>query len=54
MRYYRRRDSYVGGVCGGLEDATGIPAIVWRILFLFVVPCAFCVYLAVWAFTEER
>jgi len=54
MRYFRRRNSYIAGVCGGLEDSTGIPAIAWRLIFLFVMPCAFWVYLAVWAFSEER
>jgi phage shock protein PspC (stress-responsive transcriptional regulator) len=54
MRFYRRNDSYVGGVCGGLEDFTGIPAIVWRLAFLFVIPCAFWIYLAIWCFTESK
>jgi phage shock protein PspC (stress-responsive transcriptional regulator) len=54
MGFRRRRNSYVAGVCGGLEDYTGFPAILWRLLFIFIVPYAFWVYLAFWAFTEEQ
>ena len=54
MRFLRRRNSYVAGVCGGLEDMTGIAAVLWRILFIFIVPYAFWVYLALWMFSEER
>lgn len=53
MKFYRRRNSYVGGVCGGLEDFTGIPAIFFRLLALFI-PSGFGVYLIIWFFTEEN
>jgi phage shock protein PspC (stress-responsive transcriptional regulator) len=53
MEYKRRRNSYIAGVCGGLEDSTGIAAIVWRIGFIFI-PSAFWIYLIMWAFTEEQ
>jgi phage shock protein PspC (stress-responsive transcriptional regulator) len=53
MIYKRRRNSYIAGVCGGLEDSTNIPAILWRIGFIFI-PSALWIYLIMWAFTEEQ
>jgi len=53
MEYKRRRNSYIGGVCGGLEDSTKIPAILWRILFLSISP-GLIIYLLMWIFTEEK
>jgi phage shock protein PspC (stress-responsive transcriptional regulator) len=53
MEYKRRRKSYIAGVCGGLEDSTGIAAIAWRIGFIFI-PSAIWIYLIMWAFTEEK
>jgi len=43
-----RRNGYIGGVCGGLGDWSGIPSILWRIAFLFFVPAAFWIYLGLW------
>lgn len=54
MSFLRRKNSYVAGVCGGLEDATGIAAILWRILFIFILPYAFWIYVGIWCFTKER
>jgi hypothetical protein len=53
MQFKRRKNSYIGGVCGGLEDSTKIPAVLWRIGFIFI-PSAIWIYLAVWAFTKEQ
>lgn len=53
MAFKRRRNSYIGGVCGGLEDSTTIPAIVWRLGFIFV-PSGFWIYVIMWAFTEKQ
>jgi phage shock protein PspC (stress-responsive transcriptional regulator) len=46
----RLGDGYIGGVCAGLADWSGIPAILWRIAFLFVFPYAFWIYLILWVF----
>lgn len=53
-KFYREsRNTYVGGVCGGLGNYTGIDPIVWRLAFLFI-PSAFWIYIAMWAFTENK
>ncbi len=44
---------YLGGVAEGLGKWSGIPAIIWRVLFLFVAPMHI-VYLVMWAFLEEE
>ena len=38
LREFRRslRDKWIGGVCGGLDDITSIPAWSWRILFVLL------------------
>jgi phage shock protein PspC (stress-responsive transcriptional regulator) len=46
----RLGDGYIGGVCAGLAEWSGIPAILWRIAFLFVFPYAFWIYLILWVF----
>jgi phage shock protein PspC (stress-responsive transcriptional regulator) len=53
MQFKRRKNSYIGGVCGGLEDSTKIPAVLWRIGFIFI-PSAIWIYLTLWAFTKEQ
>ena len=53
MIYKRRKKSYIGGVCGGLEDSTKIPAIAWRLGFIFI-PSAIWIYFIMWIFTEEQ
>jgi phage shock protein PspC (stress-responsive transcriptional regulator) len=52
-KFYRSNEKYVGGVCGGLGNYTGIDPIVWRLAFLFI-PSAFWIYIAMWAFTENK
>jgi phage shock protein PspC (stress-responsive transcriptional regulator) len=34
-----RTDQWLGGVCGGLAPATGLPAWLWRLIFLALVVC---------------
>jgi phage shock protein PspC (stress-responsive transcriptional regulator) len=48
-----RGKGYIGGVCAGLGEWSGIPSILWRILFLFVAG-SFWAYLLIWIFTEEK
>ena len=45
-------DRWVGGVCGGLANSTGMESWVWRIVFT-VMMCmgfGFLAYLALWIF----
>ena len=49
-----RSGGYIGGVCEGLGDYTGVDPIIWRILALFVVPGAFWIYLLLWIFTKKE
>ena len=40
MRWRRSRaDRWLGGVCGGLAPATGLPAWLWRLTFLLLALC---------------
>lgn len=47
------RDGYVGGVCAGLGDWSGIQSIIWRIGFLFI-PHALIVYIILWIFVKRK
>tara|TARA_B100000768_G_scaffold163550_1_gene164897 strand:+ start:871 stop:1056 length:186 start_codon:yes stop_codon:yes gene_type:complete len=49
-----RGNGYIGGVCQGLGEWSGIPSILWRIAFLFVIPAAFCIYIALWIFIKKN
>ena len=47
------RDKWIGGVCGGLGEATNMPSWAWRILFLLTVllnGLGVLVYLLMWIF----
>ena len=35
-----RTDRWLGGVCGGLAPATGLPSWLWRLIFVVLVACA--------------
>lgn len=49
-----RGDGYIGGVCEGLGDWSGLPPILWRIAFLFVFPYAFWIYIILWIFLSKN
>ena len=34
-----RSDRWLGGVCGGLAAATGLPSWLWRLIFVALVAC---------------
>jgi phage shock protein C len=52
-KYYRSStNKYVGGVCGGLENISGMDAIIWRLLFVFM-PYSTIAYLVMWVFTKK-
>ena len=48
-----RGNGYIGGVCQGLGEWSGIPSILWRVAFLFVIPAALCIYLTLWFFIKK-
>lgn len=51
-----RRDRWIGGVCGGLAELTGVYAWIWRVLFVVSTACAgtgIAVYLLLWFFVPD-
>lgn len=50
-----RRNGYVGGVCQGLGEWSGIPSILWRLIFLFTpIPSAFLMYVVLWVVLKKN
>jgi len=52
-----RDDAWISGVCGGVARFTGVPAWVWRLLFVGLVLCAgsgFLLYLLLWIFVPAE
>jgi phage shock protein PspC (stress-responsive transcriptional regulator) len=47
-------NGYIGGVCEGLGEWSGIPSILWRIAFLFIFPYALGIYLALCFFVKRK
>jgi phage shock protein C len=50
-------DRWVGGVCGGLGETTGVPSWSWRILFVltaFLHGLGLLMYLLLWIFVPAR
>jgi phage shock protein PspC (stress-responsive transcriptional regulator) len=50
-------DSWIGGVCGGLGEHTGIPAWSWRILFVltaFLHGLGLLMYVLMWIFVPRQ
>jgi len=46
-----RSDRWLGGVCGGLAPATGLPSWLWRLIFVALVTCGgagVVVYVLLW------
>ena len=46
-----RTDAWLGGVCGGLAPATGLPSWLWRLIFALLMICGgtgLMVYLLLW------
>jgi phage shock protein PspC (stress-responsive transcriptional regulator) len=52
MKRFVRKQGYVGGVCAGLGEYTGIDAIFWRIGFFLT--GWFFVYILIWCFTKQE
>jgi phage shock protein PspC (stress-responsive transcriptional regulator) len=49
-----REKGYIGGVCQGLGEWIGIPSILWRVAFLFIIPAALWVYIVLWIFLPKK
>jgi len=52
-----RTDRWIGGVCGGLAPATGLPSWLWRLIFVALVACAgtgLIVYLLLWILLPQE
>jgi|TARA_R100000900_G_scaffold76901_1_gene60947 phage shock protein PspC (stress-responsive transcriptional regulator) len=49
-----RGGGYIGGVCEGLGRWSGIPSILWRILFLFLGGGIFWIYILLWIVLPKR
>ena len=49
-----RGNGYIGGVCEGLGNWSGLPSILWRISFIFFVPAAFWIYLLMWILLSKE
>lgn len=48
-----KEDSIIGGVCGGIAEATDTSALAWRIIFLLA-PSSFWIYIALWILLKEK
>ena len=53
------RDRWLGGVCGGIAQLTGIESWIWRLIFVLVATCAGfggLIYILMWIFvpTDEQ
>ncbi|MDN3922959.1 PspC domain-containing protein [Roseateles violae] len=52
-----RSDRWLGGVCGGIAQATGVAAWLWRLLACLLAVCAgsgVLLYLLLWIFVPEE
>ncbi len=59
LRKFRRSptDRWIGGVCGGLDELTDVPAWTWRILFVLTAllhGLGLIVYILLWIFVPLR
>ena len=55
MKLFQRSlsDRWIGGICGGLDDVTGVPAWSWRILFILLAllhGVGIVLYILLWIF----
>jgi phage shock protein PspC (stress-responsive transcriptional regulator) len=51
-----RDDAWLGGVCGGIAQATGVAAWIWRLTFTLLVMCAgtgVLLYLLMWVLVPK-
>ncbi|MBT9491122.1 MAG: PspC domain-containing protein [Paucibacter sp.] len=57
-RLQRSRDErWLGGVCGGLSQVSGLAAWIWRLLFIAAIPChgiGLIAYLILWVLVPQE
>lgn len=54
-KFFRKeKDSYIGGVCTGLEDYTGIDVLLWRIAFIFLCGPNVLLYVLLWTLAPKK
>ncbi|WP_310389000.1 PspC domain-containing protein [Roseateles sp.] len=52
-----RNERWLGGVCGGLSQVSGLAAWIWRLIFIAALPChglGLIVYLMLWVLVPEQ
>ncbi|MBV8380478.1 MAG: PspC domain-containing protein [Paucibacter sp.] len=52
-----RNDRWLGGVCGGIAQVTGVASWIWRLMFTLLVLCAgtgFLFYILLWIFVPDE
>jgi phage shock protein C len=52
-----RHERWLGGVCGGLSQISGLAAWIWRLLFIAAIPChgiGVLAYLMLWLLVPEE
>lgn len=52
-----RDERWLGGVCGGLSQISGLAAWIWRLIFIAFLPChgiGLLVYLTLWLLVPEE
>jgi len=59
LNQFRRslNDRWLGGVCGGIAQATGTPSWVWRLLFTFglvFAGCGLALYILLWILVPQE
>jgi len=50
-------DRWLGGVCGGIGQATGVPSWVWRLVFTFGIVfagCGLALYILLWILVPQE
>ncbi|MFL6699048.1 MAG: PspC domain-containing protein [Vitreoscilla sp.] len=50
-------DRWLGGVCGGIAQVTGVPSWVWRLIFTFGIVfagCGLALYILLWILVPQE
>ena len=50
-------DRWLGGVCGGIAQVTGVPSWVWRLIFTFSIVfagCGLALYVLLWILVPQE
>lgn len=59
LNQFRRSvtDRWLGGVCGGIAQVTGVPSWVWRLIFVFglmFAGCGLALYILLWILVPQE